>query len=170
MNKYIQVLGFRILSFADIFAFLDNVILFTESSSKNNKWSFSINYYYMHLSQAHAHGEFCRCHSGKCILQKFVCDGEQDCELGEDEGACLKEIQKPCASDEYTCPGGHCIKVCSLIVSSFNFIFLYFRDDPFHVCWGQKVESLIFPNDYREKLDFSPLYFFASLIEVLNIM
>ncbi|XP_065565992.1 very low-density lipoprotein receptor-like isoform X4 [Artemia franciscana] len=50
-----------------------------------------------------------KCKDGKCIPTRWQCDGENDCEEGEDEDSNL--CTRSCNEDEYACPSepGNCI-------------------------------------------------------------
>ena len=52
-----------------------------------------------------AAGRF-RCDDGSCVPSNWVCDGQPDCPLGEDERACL---QSTCKGTAVKCMGGECI-------------------------------------------------------------
>lgn len=57
---------------------------------------------------------FCRCEDGYCIPKRWKCDGEQDCDGGEDEKECgnvESNLPRTCGPDEYTCRNGRCILV-----------------------------------------------------------
>ncbi|CAH1238844.1 OTOGL [Branchiostoma lanceolatum] len=50
-------------------------------------------------------GEF-TCENGRCLPYGWMCDGQVDCENGEDEKDCVYE----CEVDEFKCESGACIK------------------------------------------------------------
>ena len=45
---------------------------------------------------------FFQCLGGKCILEKWICDGDKDCEGGEDEVSCTK-----CNGNAFQCKSGN---------------------------------------------------------------
>ncbi|XP_022668849.1 basement membrane-specific heparan sulfate proteoglycan core protein-like isoform X5 [Varroa destructor] len=47
------------------------------------------------------------CHSGQCVLRKYLCDGDYDCEDGSDELNCAQ--QSECEPNEFECANRRCV-------------------------------------------------------------
>ena len=68
---------------------------------------------------------YCRCKSGECINQKWVCDKENDCKDGDDEEKCEKPIVKNCTiKHEFTCKSGMCISVSKYYFKALHYNFI----------------------------------------------
>ncbi|TKS67473.1 Prolow-density lipoprotein receptor-related protein 1 [Collichthys lucidus] len=50
-----------------------------------------------------------RCHNNLCISLKWLCDGQEDCKMGEDERNCQGTAVPSCSVNEYVCASGGCV-------------------------------------------------------------
>lgn len=48
-------------------------------------------------------------HTTACIMESWICDGENDCWDNSDELKCPKPVVQTCGPDKFMCSNGHCI-------------------------------------------------------------
>lgn len=62
---------------------------------------FTLCFYCIHLQkgcEAHCEDDQFQCHNNLCISLKWLCDGQEDCKMGEDEKNCQGTGTKPVCS------------------------------------------------------------------------